>query len=143
MYYIFSTEETILPTAWTNLQQHLRRRNRVVHRVSGNGFCFLNAVAKSLQADHGIKIQLSEAINIIVQHLLEDHQNYVDFHTVSAKRDNLVTNSDMLLNEAMDFFNSRNYNNDIVDLLVTITADALGLDLIFIYIRTIEGKFNF
>ena len=131
VYYIFSTEETILPTAWTNLQQHLRRRNRVVHTVSGNGFCFLNAVAKSLQVDQGIKIQLSEAINIIMQ-LLENHQNYVDFHTVSAKRDTLVTNSDMLLNEAMDVFNSRNYNNDVVDLLVTITADALGLDL-YIY----------
>ena len=39
----------------------------------------------------------------------------------------------MLLNEAMDFFNSRNYNNDVVDFLVTITADALGLDL-YIYI---------
>ena len=38
----------------------------------------------------------------------------------------------MLLNEAMDFFNSRNYNNYVVDLLVTITADALGLDL-YIY----------
>ena len=100
--------------------------------VSGNGFCFLNAVAKSLQADHGIKIQLSEAINIIVQHLLENNQKYVDFHTVSAKRDKLVTNSDMLLNEAMDFFNSRNYNNDVVDLLVIIMADALGVDL-YIY----------
>ena len=131
VYYIFSTEET-LPTAWTNLQQHLGRRNRVVHRVSGSGFCFLNAVAKSLQADHDIKIQLSEAINIIVQHLLENHQNYVDFHTVSAKIHKLVTNSYMLLNEAIDFFNSRNYNNDVVDLLVTITADALGLDL-YIY----------
>ena len=61
-----------------------------MHRVSGNGFCFPNAVAKSLQADHGTKIQLSEAININVQHLLENHQNYVDFYTVSAKRDKLV-----------------------------------------------------
>ena len=129
MYYIFSTEETILPTASTNLQQHLRRRNRVVHPVSGNGFCFLNAVAKSLQLDYGIKVQLSEALNIIVQHLLENHQNYVDFHMVSAKRDKLVTNSDMLFSEAMDFFNSRNYDNNVVDLLVTITADDLGLDL--------------
>ena len=74
VYHIFSTEETILPTAWTNLQKHLKRRNMVVHRVSGNAFCFLNAVAKSLQADYGIKIQLSEAINIIVQHLLKNHQ---------------------------------------------------------------------
>ena len=103
-----------------------------MHPVSDNGFCFLNAVAKRLQVGHGIKIQLSEAINIIVQYLLENHQNYVDFHTVSAKRDKLVTNSDMLLNEAMDFFNIRDYNKDVVYLLVTITADALGLDL-FIY----------
>ena len=109
-----------------------------MHTVSGNGFCFLNAVAKSLQEDHDIKIQLSEAINVIVQHLLENHKNYVDFHTVSAKRDKLVTNSDMLLNKAMDFFNSRNYNNAVVNLLVTIPADALGLDL-YIY-QSNRGK---
>ena len=30
------------------------------------------------------------------------------------------------------FFQSKNYNTDIVDLLVTVTVDALGLDL-FIY----------
>ena len=54
------------------------------------------------------------------------------FTQYQQKRDKLVTNSDMLLNEAMDFFNSRNYNNDVVDLLVTITADVLGLDL-YIY----------
>ena len=137
VYYIFSTEETILPTAWTNLQ-HLRRRNRVVHPVSGNGFCFINAVAKCVQVDHGIKMQLSEGINIIVQNLLENHQNYVDFHTVSAERDKLVTNSDMLINESMDFFNSRNYNNDVVDFSVIIIADALGLDL-YIY-QNYRGK---
>ena len=38
----------------------------------------------------------------------------------------------------MDFFQNRNYSNDVVDLLVTITEDALGLDL-YIY-KNNQGK---
>ena len=47
-------------------------------------------------------------------------------------------NHDLLLNDAMNFFQNRNYHKDIVDLLVTITADVLGLDL-YIY-QNNQGK---
>ena len=62
-------------------------------QVSGNGLCFLNAVATSLEVDHNIKVQISEVINIIVQHLLDNHLKYVDFHTISAESNKIVTNS--------------------------------------------------
>ena len=38
----------------------------------------------------------------------------------------------MFLTEVIDFFEERNFDRDVVDLLVKICADALGLD-VFIY----------
>ena len=126
----FSTEETILPTPWNHLADHLKRRNREVCRVRGDGLCFINAVGTCLEQDHNITIQISETIYIILQHLIENHQDYVQFHVVpDLNSEEGVTNSDMLSNEAMGFFKKRNYNKDIVDLLVTITVDVLGLYL--------------
>ena len=92
-----------------------------------------------LEQDHNITIQISETINIILQHLIENHQDHVQFHVVPGlSSEGGVTNSDMLLNEAMDFFQNRNYNKDIADLLVTITEDVLGNDL-YIY-QDNQGK---
>ena len=98
---LFSTENRLLSTPWTELQNHLSRTNRVVHRIAGNGFCFLNAVAKSLEADHDISIKISEAINIINQHLIDNHEKYVRFHRYQHQKQDLITNSDSLVNEAM------------------------------------------
>ena len=71
--------------------------------------------------------------------MTENHQDYVNFHVVpDMSSQDGFTKSDMLLNDAVDFFQNRNYNKDIVDLLVTITADALGLDL-YIY-QNNQGK---
>ena len=43
-----------------------------------------------------------------------------------------VTDSDMFVEEAMDFFENREFNKDIVDILVKVTSDALGIN-IYIY----------
>ena len=37
--------------------------------------------------------------------------------------------SDLLVTEAMDVFEDREFNRDVVDLLVQVTADALGLEI--------------
>ena len=67
------------------------------------------------------------------------NQDYVQFLEVpDLSIEDGVTNSDMLLYEVMDFFQNRNYNKDIVDVLVTITADVLDLDL-YIY-QNNQGK---
>ena len=107
-------------------------------RVRG-GLCFINAVATCLQKDHDITIQISESINIILQHLAENHQDYVNLHVVpDMSSQDGFTKSYLLSNDAMEFFQNRNYNKDVVDLLVTVIADALGLDL-YIY-QNNQGK---
>ena len=108
-------------------------------RVRRDGLCFINAVATCLQENHDITIQISESINIILQHLADNHQDYVNFHVLpDMSSQDCFTKSDLLLNDAMDFFQNRNYNKDIVDLLVTVTADVLGMDL-YIY-QNNQGK---
>ena len=40
-----------------------------------------------------------------------------------------LTASDTLISDVIEFFSSRNYNSNIVDLLMQITTDCLDLDL--------------
>ena len=134
-----STEETILPTPWSHLADLLKRRNRVVHRVRGDGICFINAVDTCLEQDHNITIQISETINIILPTF--DWQPPGLCSVSCSTRPEQWTWCNQLryaLNEAIDFFQNRNYNKDIVDLLVTITAYALDLDF-YIY-QNNQGK---
>ena len=71
--------------------------------------------------------------------MAENYQDYVHFHVVpDMSSHDGVTKSDLLLNDAVDFFQNRNYNKGIADLLVTITANVLGLDL-YIY-QNNQGK---
>ena len=72
-----------------------------------------------------------EARNCIIEELIENHQKYVQFHFKHDpdKIKTFLSNSDDLVNEVMDFFHTRNYNKDVVDLLVQVSADALGLDV--------------
>ena len=121
-----------MPTLWKNLLQHLCRRKRLVHYIAGDGFCFLKSVLFCLLKDHQIEMECKEVIQIITEQLIDHHDQYVAFHNAVAHSDPNVSNSDLLVTEAMDFFEDREFNRDVVDLLVQVTADALGLE-IFIY----------
>ena len=56
---LFSTDQTILPTPGSHLEDHLKRRSRVVCRVRGDGLIFSNAVVTCLQEDHDITITIT------------------------------------------------------------------------------------
>ena len=69
---------------------------------------------------------------MIVTQLVDHHRKYVAFHVVNKlinDEDKDVSPSDLLINEAMDFFENRNFTLDVVDLLIKVTTDALGIDL--------------
>ena len=51
----------------------------------------------------------------------------------------MVTDSDVFVEEAMDFFENRQFNKDIVDILVKVTSDALGIN-IYIYQKETDKK---
>ena len=99
-------------------------------KIRGDGFCFLSSVCEGLAKDHNSPIKVEEAIQLVIKQLVDHHRKYVAFHVVSKLLDEEpVSPSDMLINEAMDFFEKRNFTLDVVDLLIKVTTDALGVDL--------------
>ena len=57
--------------------------------------------------------------------LCENFNKYTAYHQQKSE----LTLGDTLISDVIDFFASRNYNTNIVDLLMQITTDALRLDL--------------
>ena len=111
--------------------------------INGNGFCFILSLVVAMEKDHQIMISNPEARRLILQHLTDNHQKCVDFYRINTpERQHIsehVTDNDMFLTEVIDFFEDRNFDRDVVDLLVKICADALG----FSYTKTTMGKLRF
>ena len=116
------------------MDAHLSKERKFVSSVIGDGFCFLNSIIKVLKEEHGLNEAVKEAVYLITEEIINHFEKYRDFHVTEDHEDPLVTDADLLVTEAMYFFNSRNFNQNIVDVLVKVTADALGVNL-FIYQR--------
>ena len=56
---------------WIDLDQHLASLNREVVVVWGDGFCFLEAVRKSLLVDYNEEISITKMIEMIMYELYE------------------------------------------------------------------------
>ena len=74
--------------------------------------------------------------------MIDHHDKYVEYHRALVHQDPNVSNSDLLVTEAIDIFKDREYNRDVINILVQICADALGLN-IFMSQKTLIGlKFS-
>ena len=99
-------------------------------KIQGNGFCFLNAVRKCMMYDF-LKFYSHEKVReMITAHLIDHFDDYTQWHGASP---------DQLVNEASQFFDDRNFNTDIVDIIVQATAAALNIQ-IKIYRRSAQGN---
>ena len=88
---------------------------------------------KLLDKDHNIHITIAQARQLILDFLLHNYNNYVDFYSYQMNAcQPLVSMSDALLSEMVQFFDDGLFNRNVVDLLVQIAADALNLN-IFIF----------
>ena len=61
-----------------------------------------------------------------MRYLVENFTRYTSYHNQKSEAS---SPGDTLIADVIDFFASRKYNTDIVDLLMQITTDALDLDL--------------
>ena len=113
---------------------HLSKERKFVSPVICDGFTFLNSTIKALKEEHGVNLAVKEAVNLITEEIIDHLEKYIDIHVTEEHEDPLVPDAYLLVTEAMGFFNSRNFNQNIVDVLVKITVDALGVNL-FIYQR--------
>ena len=91
-----------------------------------------------MKNDYNVNIQVQETINCIIEEMVENHKRYVSFHSVIQHEEPLVCDADLLITEATDIFENRNYMENVVDLLIQVAADALGLD-IYIYQKNDEN----
>ena len=86
-----------------------------------------------MKSEHNIILEKSEAQDLIIDQAIENSQQYSLYHynkTLTQKES--LNNTDSFMSELIDFFNSRDFTCDVVDLIIQIAADALGLN-IYIY----------
>ena len=105
---------------WNELNDLLYENRRAVNRVGGSGFCFLAAVARCLMCDHSYLTTVKSIQEKVLDHLIERGDMYSGF--IDGTAANLVM-------DACNFFEDRDFNRDVVDILVLATADALKLKI--------------
>ena len=103
--------------------------NRRVSKIRGDGFCFITSIAEYMRNNYNVEIQVQETINYIIEEMVENHKKYISFHLIIQHEEPLVCDADLLTAEAMDFLQNRDYIKTVVDLLIQVSADALGLNI--------------
>ena len=115
----------MLPYLWVNLSEYLSLHQMEVKAIKGDGFCFLCAVTKVLEVDHKTTIPVKKVMEKITKFPCENFDKYTAYHQQKSE----LTSGDTLISDVIEFFSSRNYNTNIMDLLMQITTDCLNLDL--------------
>ena len=115
----------MLPYLWVNLPEYLSSHHMEVKPIRGDGFCFLSTVAKVNEVDHKMTIPVQKAMEKIMKFLCENFEKYTAYHQQKSE----LTAGDTLISDVIEFFSSRNYNTNNIDLLMQITTDCLDLDL--------------
>ena len=83
--------------------------------------------------DHGINLQIQEVKDLIVKQACEFHEKYVEFHASSEKKvPEYMSTADNFVTKILNFFRSGQFLGDVVDIVIQVVVDALGLN-IFIY----------
>ena len=103
-----------------------------VESIPGDGFFFIQSVIKCMEKDHKILYTCDSVIQIIINKLCTNIIGYVNFHKAEIPKESRATLHDAVVEDALSFFKYRTYNQNIVDVLVHATADALNLCL-YIY----------
>ena len=80
--------------------------------------------------DHKIDISIENAKQLILEQLIDHHDMYVKFQTFDNRNEgDRHTDSDVLVEEILDFYSGQNYTKNVVDLIVKLASDALGINI--------------
>ena len=123
----------IVNITWTqkNVKKYLEDCGYELNIVRGNGFCILGAVARSLLFDHSYLASIGIIQERIIQHLIRRPDLYDGFPGGTPE---------ILATEAANFFEDRNFNRNLTDILVLAVADALRLRIKII--RVLVGTYR-
>ena len=103
------------------------------NKVKGNGFCILAAVQRALLFDHSYLSSIARIQERVLEHLIRRGDLYDGFHKGTPAS---------LATEAANFYEDRNFNRRLVDILVLAVADALSLRIKIVR-ESPEGNIQF
>ena len=123
-------EVVYIPIYWKNLDTYLNKDGRYIKKILGDGFCLLSSILACLQNDHKIDISIENTKQLILEQLIDHHDMHVKFQTFENKNQgDRRTDSDVLVEEILDFYSGQNYTKNVVDLIVKLVSDALGINI--------------
>ena len=104
-FYSCRTCPTKFKELWANVDRIISKMQRSPIPVPGDGFCFLSSIIQALDKDQNIHITIVQARQLILDFLLHNYNNYVDFYSCQMNAcQPLVSMSDALLSEMVQFF---------------------------------------
>ena len=82
-----------------------------------------------MKNDHQIDITIDNAKQLILKQLINNHDMYVKFQAFDSwNKGDRCTDSDVLVEEILDFYSGKYYTKNVVNLIVKLASDALGIN---------------
>ena len=91
-----------------------------VGEEEGNGFCFINSVRTVLLVDHYEYLSLEELKDTIINFLIANPMKYIDIHGGDP---------DTVVQDVKQFFQDKQFDHNVVDLIIQAAGDALGVKI--------------
>ena len=104
----------------TSLGVHLLKIGRQVQNVRGDGFCLLTSIRVALEKDYNIQYADVQLQQMILANLRHHGDDYLKWYPGTRAK---------LFQDMLEFFSSKNYQQNVVDILVRIAADALYIKI--------------
>ena len=94
-------------------------------------------------SDHNIVLNKSEVQDLIIDQGIENSEQYSNYHfNRMLTNKQTLHNTDSFMSELINFFDSRDFTQDVVDLIIHIAVDALGLNIYIYQENTIQNPEN-
>ena len=112
------------------MDTYLNKNGWYIKKIPGDGFCLLSSILACLQNDHKIDITIENSKQLILEQLIDHHNMCVKFQTFhNRNQGDRHTDFEVLVEEILDFYLGRNYTKNVVDLIVKLASDALGINI--------------
>ena len=115
------------------METYLNKNGWYIKKIPGDGFFLLSSILACMKNDHQTDITIDNAKQLILEQLIDNHDVYMKFQAFDSRNEgDRHTDLDVLVEEILDFYLGKNYTKNVVDLIVKLASDALGIN-IYIY----------
>ena len=124
----FSTIPGLIPIRWPEINSELHNISHEEYNIPRSGFYLVDSLVCILQVEYKMDISIQNTESS-PRRTWEIHH----FHSVKKPKQYIpkyITNADLFLEEIINFFNNHNYTQDVVDVIIKIAADALGINIL-------------